>query len=374
MQDYRRFEPEALAADTSFQRWQLSHDPADHFFWTEWLRQNPDKGELVEKAACLLKTISRTYEQRFSEDAHLSDQEIDKEVRQLHQAIQQSSVRRINWWQLTPVRYGMAASLLLLLVWFGWYRLRTTPPTPIVTDQAFATGAARSLPAVINTTQQARPIRLPDQSTVLLYPQSRLSYDARFLGPTRAVYLSGKAYFNVTKNPSKPFYVYANGLVTKVLGTRFSVQTYAGTEQVKVVVRTGKVSVFALNRESAANPKKTSSPAGVVLTPNQQIVFSPTEAHLVKRLVAQPVLLEPANLKNIFSFKHTPIATVFAILSHGYGIKIIFDETLMRDCYLTASLSDEPLFEKLDLICHTLNARYEQLDGSIVVHSQGCKE
>ena len=45
----------------------------------------------------------------------------------------------------------------------------------------------------------------------------------------------------------------------------------------------------------------------------------------------------------------------------------------MRNCQLTASLADEPLFEQLDLICHTINARYEQVNGEIIVHSRGCE-
>jgi len=39
---------------------------------------------------------------------------------------------------------------------------------------------------------------------------------------------------------------------------------------------------------------------------------------------------------------------------------------------LTASLSDEPLFEKINLICKTIGAQYEQLDASIIIDSKGC--
>ena len=44
----------------------------------------------------------------------------------------------------------------------------------------------------------------------------------------------------------------------------------------------------------------------------------------------------------------------------------------MKECYLTATLPDEPLFEKLQLICNTIDASYEQIDGQVVVHSKGC--
>ena len=374
MQDYRDIDPEALAADPSFQRWQLINDPDDHLFWTEWLRQNPDKEELVEKAAYILTTLNNAYEQRFTEDAQLSDQEIQEEIRHLHQAIREVSDSQMKWFRFTPVRYGMAASLLVLLGLFGWYTFREIPSNRAVTHQELVASAADSLPAVINTTNQPLQIDLPDRSTVLLYPNSRVRYDKRFQGTEREIYLSGRAFFNVVRNPSKPFYVYANGVVTKVLGTSFTVQAYEGAKQVKVMVRTGKVSVFAPNQKRLAHPKEANSSASVVLMPNQQVVFSPTETRLVKSVVEQPAMLSQSAQKQAFTFKRTPIAEVFATLSQSYGIAIIFDEALMRNCYLTASLSDEPLFEKLDLICRTINARYAQSDGFIIISSTGCDE
>ena len=89
MQDYRRFKPEKLSTNASFQRWQLASDPVDGVFWNEWLRQNPDKEELVEKAAHLLTTIDRAYEHRSDNDVPLSDREIRVEIHRLHQAIQE---------------------------------------------------------------------------------------------------------------------------------------------------------------------------------------------------------------------------------------------------------------------------------------------
>lgn len=372
MQDYRRFEPEALAADPSFQRWQLLDDPADAAFWTDWVRQNPDQEELVEKATYLLKTVSSTYEQGLGQDAPLSDREVQAEIRRLHRAIQETDDSRIKWYQLTPVRYGMAASLLILLGLFGWHTFQPVRSAQAVTYRELVTSATSPLSEVVNITNRPLRIDLPDGSTVTLYPSSRISYDNRFLGTKRDVYLSGKALFNVAKNPSKPFYVYAHELVTKVLGTRFTVQAYEGDQQMRVTVRTGRVSVFVPDRNGTASPEGVSQAAGVVLTPNQQLVFSPTETRLVKSLVEQPVRLDQSAPKQALTFKRTPIADVFAALGQAYGIRIVFDGALMRNCYLTASLSDEPLFEQLDLICHTVNARYAQSDGSVIISSQGC--
>lgn len=375
MQDYRHVEPEALAADPSFQRWQLFQNPDDSVFWNEWVQQNPDKEKLIERAVYLLKTISSAYQPRLGAEAHLTDEEVQVEIRQLHRAIQETDDRPVRWFQLTPVRYGMAASLLILLGLFGWNLYGPVQEKQPVTYQELVASAVNPLSEVVNVTRKTVQINLPDRSTVTLYPKSRVSYDKRFAGLKREVYLSGKAYFNVTKDPSKPFYVYAANLVTKVLGTSFIVQAYEGDRQMKVVVRTGRVSVSTPNREGVVSPKGTGPVADVVLTPNQQIIVSSTETRLVKTaksLIAEPVQLDLTTQKQPLTFKRTPIADVFAALGQSYGIKIIFDEEVMKNCYLTASLADEPLFDKLDLVCRTINAHYEQVDGSVVIASKGC--
>ena len=162
-------------------------------------------------------------------------------------------------------------------------------------------------------------------------------------------------------------------LITSVLGTSFVVKTDETTKQVKVVVKTGKVSVYAQDGTTLSERKENFTLSGTVLTPNQQVIFSTENTRLVRSLVNNPVVLEKEVHHQPFTFKRTPIAEVFAALEKAYNVKIVFDEEVMKDCYLTASLTDEPLFDKLNLICHTINARYDQLDAYIVIDSKGCR-
>ena len=67
-------------------------------------------------------------------------------------------------------------------------------------------------------------INLEDGSIVTLEKQSKLSYPTHFQKNKRMVILEGEALFEIAKNPEKPFYVYDNEIVTKVLGTRFSIK------------------------------------------------------------------------------------------------------------------------------------------------------
>ncbi|GAA4413108.1 FecR family protein [Nibrella viscosa] len=374
MQDYRNFGPEQLAIDVSFRRWQLLNEPADRVFWEDWLMQNPDKKDLVEKAAYLLIALSNHYTQPSNQEQAISEREIAAEIHRLHQSLDvpdNPSVKRFTYpW----LRYSIAAGLLLMLGFFGWYAFQSLVEhrSRTITYQRLTTQAATPLLEVANTTDKPKLVNLPDASSILLYPHSRISYARKFPGSKREVYLAGKAFFEVAKDPSRPFYVYADGLVTKVLGTSFTVQTFDNHEQVKVVVKTGRVTVFARHPASRQQQQEDNSEGALVLTPNQQVLFSAPDTRLTKSVVEHPSVVEWPIEQLRFNFKRTPIAAVFAQLEKAYGIRILYDQEVMQNCYLTATLTDEPLFEKLDLICNTIDARYEQIDGQVIIYSKGC--
>ena len=100
-----------------------------------------------------------------------------------------------------------------------------------------------------------------------------------------------------------------------------------------------------------------------MLTPNQQVVFWEDDTRLVKSLINEPALLKKAAQKQSFAFKRTPIAEVFGTLEQAYSIMIIFDEERMKVLLSNRFLIGSATFRKSRLICHTINARYDQLDG-----------
>ena len=373
MLNYKNYRPEDFASDRSFRNWQLAGAPEDTRFWTEWVAQNPDKQRDVEKAALLLEAVMESFD-------HIDDEEVRQQVQYLSgrldnlpdDATDDTNPQPVRWWY--GWRFQVAAAVLVGMVSLGWWMMDRTlaPPAPLsyteLIDQAKV-----PLTEFVNTATAPQSLSLPDGTTILLQPGSKLSYRPDFSGPKREVYLSGEGFFDVVKNPQKPFFVYAEQVVTKVLGTSFSVKANPGADQVQVLVKTGRVSVYA-NRQSTAEHKvETTEPANeIVLKPNQKVIFMARENQFARSLVETPELLPEANVKPDFTFKATPIKEVFKELEIAYGIELIFDEDTMRNCYLTGSFTDETLYEKLDLITRTLNASYRQVDGQIVITSQGC--
>jgi ferric-dicitrate binding protein FerR (iron transport regulator) len=230
-----------------------------------------------------------------------------------------------------------------------------------------------SLIEATNQTGKSTVLNLPDGTSVVLFPGSRLSYPKIFKN-SRNVYLEGEAFFEVTKNPQKPFLVYANKLVSKVLGTSFTVKAYAADSVVNVTVKTGRVSVFT---EEDQNQKKLSNRpelAGLVLTPNQQVVYHLADNRLIRTLAAEPAIVNRKSIQQeTFSFNKTPVQQVFKLLQDTYGISIIYNEDLLEGCELTGELGDEPLLEKMNVICKAIDGSYEMMDAQIIVTNKGCK-
>ncbi len=86
-------------------------------------------------------------------------------------------------------------------------------------------------------------ILLPDGTHVWLNSQSSLRFPTAFRENERRVELTGEGYFEVAKNPSKPFIVMAGDTRVQVLGTHFNINSYAIEESTSTTVLEGKVAV-----------------------------------------------------------------------------------------------------------------------------------
>ena len=212
-------------------------------------------------------------------------------------------------------------------------------------------------------TAPERRVALPDGSFVTLAPGATLRYQRVEATGRRVAYLRGEAFFDVFHDARHPFSVLTDQVVSTVLGTSFRVRAVPGQPDVQVQVRTGAVRV-----SPRLAPAGTGPPASVVVRPNQQAVYSPVRRQLWRELVAQPVQLAPQS----FVFNDRPVGEVLNALSTAYGVAISYDAEALRNCTLNLTLRDESLFDKLNLVCEALGARYELADGRILFHGQPC--
>jgi len=220
-----------------------------------------------------------------------------------------------------------------------------------------------------NTGKQAQLFILEDGSRVTVHPGSSIQYRPGLAGRRREVRLQGEAFFQVAKNPARPFLVYTDQLVTTVLGTSFRVKAYAGRSN-EVAVHEGRVSVqIRRGAELSATPVHPAA-GSVVLLPNQRVAYSAlTPRPLRKKLVANPVVLAPQT----FTFEKQPVINVLQALQKAYGVDIVYDQDKLAACTITVTFSQESLYEKLDMLSTALGASYSTTDDAqILFRSDGC--
>ena len=368
MKDFRLFDITDFIMDEDFIRWVFEKRPADEAFWNKWLDLNPDRHLVIAEARRVLESIQ-------IEQQKISDQEVQAEVAKLLLTIRDSSKQ-----QPTPARIAFisrkwwyAAAILLLVAGGTGYLYEKKEVVPGRFAYATLT-STRHLNEKVNTSDKPLDVVLPDGSTIEVAPNSRVSYPASFDSfSTRDVYLSGEAFFKVAKDPGHPFRVFANEIVTKVLGTSFTIRSFEKDTVIQVTVRTGKVSVYS---QAVANPRETAAPGklgGILLTPNQQLVYEKTGQKFEKVLLDRPVMVVPATVDQSMVYEDTPVEIVFDQMSKAYGINIVFDNELLKKCTVTADLKGELFYRKLDLICRAVGARYEIIDGQVVIQSNGCQ-
>lgn len=336
--------------DDSFRKWALEVPSAEFAHWQKQFAAFPAKQKNMLEARQLIRDLKEV--QELPGDKEL-EEKIWKSVQQRKSRFNILSVRRV------------AASVAILAgVLLGYY---------IYTQQPFGRKGELLSNEIEqrNDSRQIRAVVLNDGTQVELSPGSSIHYEESFNQSDRRVILEGEAFFDVARNPEKPFLVIANGLVTRVLGTSFTVSS--NEQEVSVSVKTGRVEVISQeNYERLKNTDKRAS-ATMVLKPNQMAVFSKKEASLTRSLVADPLIVNPSAKPATLSFDNTPAAEVFERLANAYNIEIIYDPDTFSQCRLTVSLEDDQLFEKLDVICKTFNAEYRLSDAKILIEGKGCK-
>jgi transmembrane sensor len=374
MQNDNEINVESLVLNDSFRRWVLKNTPEDAAFWNEWIKDNADKADKID----LFLQAREIVLVMHSAQETITQEEVEKEISLLTQSLytnkeisftgrKSTAFSKYNLW----FRAAAVALLLLLSGVIYWY---LTGQSNQVEYIALIKQAPDPLTEEVNQTNKPKLINLADESTVILSPDSRISYPKKFDGEKREVYLQGEAFFEVTKNMEKPFLVHANGLVSKVLGTSFTIRAFAHDSEVKVMVKTGKVSVFPQNDQPQLQFKDRPELSGLILTPNQQVVFNRNDNRMIRTLVEDPAVISSLSIQQQhFSFHKTAIKEVFTLLEQTYGVNIVYNEDLLEGCELTGELGDEPLLEKMNLICKAIDGSYEMIDAQIVVQSKSCK-
>ncbi|GAA4440339.1 FecR family protein [Ravibacter arvi] len=350
MEKYYAYSFPDFLSDPEFQLWVNSGCPADHEVWGKFPVILPDRAADFYRAVEVVSEL-------FDPALHLPQAEMNREVERILSATRPK--HRI----FMPVQrwYWAAATLLLCGLWWLSRPAAIGPPTAY---RYLKAAPSDEVIEKMNGTHEVTAFWLPDGSLAQLHPGAKIRFAAADFDdhtPRREVFMSGDIFFDVVRKDQQPFLVYTDYLQTRVVGTSFLVETSTG--KARVVVKTGKVLVLPYNVDEEAE---------VSLTPNQMVTYSGDPNQLVKDLAEKPEILVAARDQVRFEFDNTPIGDVFSELQRAYGIPIHISGSALKNCFLSVRMGEEPFEEKLEIICRTIGARFEVLDGEVTVTGDGC--
>lgn len=325
--------------------------PEEEQLVNHWYRLLDDGDERPEISASNLQAIENTLWEKIQGEINHSDAEAAAPMRAIRRP------RRI-W-------YGVAAAVVAgLLIAVGtiiYYRLVCYPVKP-----SFAVDAKRVDSNVVwvrNDGPHRKKIILSDESLVELYPGASLEYPKRFNGTNREVRLVGNAFFSVVANKTNPFWVFHEGMITKVLGTKFKIKAPEGGARGEVIVYSGKVDVFYNAENRNVVERILSLPEKASITTNQKAVLMPKSLEETVMENPLPVSERVAEMRGE-TFRDIPMTVLAETLSDLYALEVIADSELANITF-TGDISGIGLFTQLDIICMVTNTRYE-VEGTTI--------
>jgi transmembrane sensor len=207
------------------------------------------------------------------------------------------------------------------------------------------------------TNDQTRLLEFPDgthihlnRGTIIHYIQN--AYNKKL----REVWLEGEAFFDVAKNPDKPFIIHTGEMTTTVRGTSFNVKAYPQLKENVVSVCTGRVEV------------SDSKEVLALLTPNKQVVFNTSNGICSTMEVDATDVV--AWKSGALVFQRAGVDEIRLRLMQQFHLEVEIHDHALNDenCLLSSTFpANVSLYEVLDVLEAAANVRCKVVSERKVV-------
>jgi transmembrane sensor len=312
-------------------------------------RLSKEDAETVEKS---LHTMNM---QTIQEENQLSDKSISESHQRIKKAVlahiqptRQVSLRRLHF------KIAAAAAVILLVGVLSFTYFSTSSRTNLY-SKLFSTEEATT-PLLTTGDAEMKEITLPDGTRILANANTRISYvEKQFNKNKREIWMEGEAFFDVAKNPDKPFIIYSGQLRTTVRGTSFNIKAYPEIGETGVSVRDGKVEVSDKKGRTLG-----------LLTADKRIIYN---------MVSRTHHIENCNWQNDAAWHERRLAVSDANiaelklrLKQIYGIDLTIQSGIAANTRFGLSFRrDASLTEVLDMIAELYDVKYRRASNHKIV-------
>jgi transmembrane sensor len=286
--------------------------PEEELLFRQWLALRPDNQEKYKQLEQIWKDGLADYELYREADPEMAWELLQQKIadrRTVHPSAGKRALLFRPW---------IAAAVLLLLAGAGWWVLsRRNNTTPY------------------ETAGEQKKISLPDGSTVVISPQTRIELAAGYNKSGRTIILAaGEARFDVSHDAQLPFTVEVDEVSIKDIGTDFTVQKTK--DSIKVTVSAGKVAFI----------KKMTGESREISAGNSLVFY----------VLGQ-------RFGDSLRFYNSPLSNVIASLERLSGKRISLSDTALGQKRLTIDLNGLSFDNALKIICTSLNLEYAEEKG-----------
>jgi len=192
---------------------------------------------------------------------------------------------------------------------------------------------------------------LEDGSIVYLSGYTSLHYPNHFSDDKREVFLEGNAFFDISRNPDKPFVIDTKQMIIEVLGTSFNVKSM-NSESFSLSVRHGEVRVTSKANGEMVNVK--AGETALLHSDNLQKV-STTDVDQFR-----------SYLKRVH-FKDQRLSDVVKMINMSSDSVQLIVTPELENRLLTVTFSDDTPYTMAQLICLALNLQLTQQQNTIII-------
>lgn len=194
---------------------------------------------------------------------------------------------------------------------------------------------------------------LSDGTKVWINSGSELEFPNRFGGDSREVNLKGEAYFEVTSDPEKPFYVQIGESRVRVLGTAFNVMAYQEERQTEVALLQGKVSFDVADK-------------AYVLVPGEIAILDRESGQTIVRKGDVEAIVDWKAGR--FNFEDMPLEKLTQKLARWYGVSFVFGDDMAKKLRFSGAVTKYRTLDYiLEMISKTTDVEFGQQEGKVIV-------
>ena len=321
-------------------------------------------GECTDAEAALVKQ----WYQSFDQDAGYTPTLNVSQQKELEEKIYNSILNHIdivNEQEVPVVNkrntwlwIGSVAAVLLVAIMLGLYRRASKDNKDTFTDNQ------QEIVVITNNSHRIYKSKLPDSTMVWLNPNAQLKYPKVFSASARMVSMSGECFFEVSKNPARPFIISSHSIITKVWGTSFRVRDNDQSNVADVAVVTGKVSVSIKTKQSINNTQLNIANGDVMLYPHQKAVYSAHDHTLKPIIKSDERTLKIWNHENLL-FDNKLMKDIVPALNARYKTHIVVVNEKLNHYMLNADFTGFNLPDVLEALNKSLSIDYEIKNNTI---------